>query len=329
MAQTKVAGKHICLLAVLVDIVMMGLILANLGLILFDWLFGMRLMQQVLSSFLPSFFTFYRDQIRVNFAEIDLAFVAVYLTEFNVQWLVAAWRKTYHRWFFYPFIHWYDLLGCIPVGDFRWLRVLRIFSILLRLQQLGWIDLRQTYVGNILVKYYQILIEEISDHVVVNVLEGVQREVAQGSPMLEKLNRNVLVPHKPAFVDLISSQVTSSVLQIHLQYRSQLERYLGHLTDATLASSSAGRSLRVLPFAQKVLRRQVQELGLALVDNLARDISAPENRKQMNSLLDSLLHLEGDKPLTPLLQEIVQDTIEQIKQQVAVQQWKLGNQENT
>ena len=56
----------------------------------------------------------------------DLAFVVIFLTEFCVRWVAAVVRKTYMRWYFFPFIHWYDLIGCIPLGGARIFRFLRI-----------------------------------------------------------------------------------------------------------------------------------------------------------------------------------------------------------
>src|SRR5690606_42147929 len=57
-----------------------------------------------------------------------LLFVSVYLTEFSIRWLVAIARRTHERWFYFPFVHWYDLLGCIPVGSFRWLQPSRSYQ---------------------------------------------------------------------------------------------------------------------------------------------------------------------------------------------------------
>ena len=116
----------------LIDLFMIALVLFNLGLILFDWLFQVQFVQSGLATLLPAFHDFYRDTIHNDFLFYDLCFVAVYLTEFVVRWIAAIVRNTYHRWFFYPFAHWYDLLGCIPVGSFRWLRILRVVSLLLR-----------------------------------------------------------------------------------------------------------------------------------------------------------------------------------------------------
>src|SRR5690606_35931745 len=105
-----------------VDFVMLGLIVLNLAWLLFDTLFTSQFIQRWLLWLAPDFTLFYRDAVHPDFVFYDLIFVAIFLTEFFLRWLVAIRRGTYHRWFFYPFVHWYDLVGCIPVGSFRWLR---------------------------------------------------------------------------------------------------------------------------------------------------------------------------------------------------------------
>ncbi len=157
-----------------IDLLMIALVILNLGLILFDWLFQVPPVQGFLADMTPAFHAFYRDTIHSNFLFYDLCFVAVYLTEFVIRWIVAIARSTYHRWFFYPFAHWYDLLGCIPVGSFRWLRILRVVGLVMRLQRMGIIDLSQTWLGQTILKYYGIVVEEVSDRVVINVLSGAQ-----------------------------------------------------------------------------------------------------------------------------------------------------------
>ncbi|MDV7396135.1 hypothetical protein RZS08_32380, partial [Arthrospira platensis SPKY1] len=119
----------------------------------------------------------YAEQIHTNFVAYDLVFVAIFLTEFVVRWIIAVHRNTYHRWFFYPFVHWYDLLGCIPVGSFRWLRLLRVISIVYRLQKYQIIDISNLYIVRFVRKYLNVLLEELSDRIVLNVLDGVQDEI--------------------------------------------------------------------------------------------------------------------------------------------------------
>src|SRR5699024_6365167 len=124
---------------------MMVLLLVNLSLIIFDWLFLTSFVKEFLFTHANSFYHYYNENIHKNFLTIDLFFVAIFLTELLIRWGIAIRGHAYHRWFFYPFVHWYDTLGCIPIASFRFFRILRIVSIGYRLQRLSIIDLRKTY----------------------------------------------------------------------------------------------------------------------------------------------------------------------------------------
>src|SRR5699024_12405934 len=100
-----------------------------------------------------------------TFAFIDLCFVAVFAADVLFGWAVAIWQRTYYRWFFYPFLHWYDVLGCIPLSGFRWLRVLRLIALGVRLQRLEIIDVRNWRQYACLRHYYDIVVEDRSDRV--------------------------------------------------------------------------------------------------------------------------------------------------------------------
>ncbi len=313
----------------IIDLGMIVLVIANLGLILFDWLFQVPPVQELLASLTPAFHDFYRDTIHNDFLFYDLCFVAVYLTEFTIRWIVAIARRTYHRWFFYPFAHWYDLLGCIPVGSFRWLRILRVISLLFRLQRMGIVDLSQTWLGQTILKYYGIVVEEISDRVVVNVLSGAQREIGSGSPLLHRIESQVLAPRKEQLVSFAAARIANATQKSHGQYRDQLAEYFSHLTDESLVRTQAGRRLAAIPVAGPraiaLLGDAVRETGSAFVDQLVDDLASPANRPQLEQLLHDLINAAGGEgeQLDALVRDTLLDVLEQVKSQVAVQQWKL------
>ena len=320
-------------LGFIIDLFMIGLVILNLGLILFDWLFQVPPVQEFLAGMTPGFHAFYRDTIHSNFLFYDLCFVAVYLTEFVIRWIVAIARGTYHRWFFYPFAHWYDLLGCIPVGSFRWLRILRVVGLLMRLQRMGIIDLSQTWLGQTILKYYNIVVEEISDRVVINVLSGAQREIGGGSPLLHRIESQVLAPRQDKLVSFIATRIADSTQKSHGQYRDQLAEYFAHLTDESLTRTQAGKRLAAIPVAGPraiaLLGEAVRETGTAFVDQLVDDLASPANRQQLEQLLHDLIGAakgEGEQ-LDQLIRDTLMDVLEQVKAQIAVQQWKLEEQD--
>lgn len=315
-------------LGLLVDLLMIALVIINLSLILFDWLFSAAPVRELLGLLLPTFTAFYADTIHSDFIFWDLLFVSVYLTEFSIRWIIAIARQTHARWFYYPFIHWYDLLGCIPVGGFRWLRILRVISLLYRLQRTGIVDLRETWLGKTLLRYYGILVEEISDRVVINVLEGAQNEISQGSPLTHRIESQVLAPRRPELVDFAARRLIDISSRTHQRWRAPLGDYLTTLTDAALARTSSGARLAAIPVAGPralaLIGDTVRELGLALSDQLVADLQNDAHRGQLDALLDDLIrHAAGDREqLDRLLRETLLGILEQVKAEVAVQRWR-------
>lgn len=314
------------------DLVMITLVIANLGLIVFDWLFAIPFVQDLFARYTPDFHQLYSSTIHANFLYYDLWFVAVYLTEFGFRWIVAAYRGTYHRWFFFPFANWYDLLGCIPVGGFRWLRVLRVVTLLVRLQRMGIVDLRDTYLGKTLIKYYNVIIEELSDRIVINVLEGIQRQVRTGNPLIHRIEDEVLAPRKQALVDYLAQRIAESVYYTHDRYRRELGEYLLYLSDETIARTAAGSRLAAIPGAGPraiaLIGDTVRELGTALTDQFVDDVANPAYRNRLDELLTEVIAQAGGgrEELNELIQSTTLDILEQVKAEVNVKQWKLAEE---
>lgn len=320
-------------LGFVVDLLMIALVIFNLGLIIFDWVFAIPAVQDLFEARVSAFFHLYHDTVHSNFLYYDLLFVSVYLTEFSVRWIIATFRGTYHRWFFFPFVHWYDLLGCIPVAGLRWLRILRVLTLVIRLHRLGIIDLRETYIGKTLLKYYRILIEEVSDRVVINVLEGVQRQLREGNPLLHRIEKEVLGPRKQELVDYLAQRIASAMEETHGQYRVELGHYLSHLTDDAIARTPAGARLAAVPVAGPraiaLLGETVRQIGTAFVDQLVDDVANPAHRGRLDALLTDLISQAGGdrEQLNTLIQSTALDVLEQVKAEVRVQQWKLDEAE--
>src|SRR6056297_2996636 len=127
-------------LGLVVDVTMLVLIVANLTLIIVDWGFATTFVQGQLQTFTPGVYRWYDQTIHQHFVFYDLLFVSVFVTEILVRWGLAIYRQRYHRWFFYPFVHWYDVLGCIPVGSLRSLRLLRLIAMVPKMQRIGLVD---------------------------------------------------------------------------------------------------------------------------------------------------------------------------------------------
>lgn len=286
-------------LLLLWDVAIIVLVSANLLLILFDSLFMFAPFQQLLAEQWPRFYALYSERIHADFQRIDLLFVAILLTDVLLGWALAAWQRRYERWWFYPFVHWYDVLGCIPLSGFRWLRILRVVSILFRLQRLGLIDVRRWPAYGLLARYYSIAIEELSDRIVDNVLAGVQSELRSGASQLpDRMVKQVLAPRREALASALAARIGGTASTVYRQRRSEIHDYIAQLVQRTIAHNAAAQRIDRLP-----------GIGDAIVE-LIEDILVSASRDTIDELL---AYHPGERALGgDLLEKIVRSVIDDI-----------------
>lgn len=311
-----------------VDGVMLLLISVNLLWIVFDTLFASELIRSGLTWIAPEFTKFYGERIHPDFVSYDLVFVSIFITEFCLRWVVAIVQKTHHRWFFYPFVHWYDLIGCIPVGSFRWLRLLRIISILYRLQKYGVIDIKNSALGRFVIKYYNVVVEELSDRVVENVLSGVQDEVRGGSPVVEKILTEVLIPQKTLIANWLTVKINEICDDVYLPNQASLREYIEESLSRSIARDSKVAALEAIPVMGprlvEVIDHTVSDVVFDVINGLMLDIGKQETDHLVTELLDGIIHkiLQPSDSLNEASKQVMLDAIDIIKEQVRVQRWR-------
>ena len=229
---SKTEGKYL-----FVDIIMMAILALNLSLILFEIIFSSALFKDFFREYTPGFFEFYDTNIHQDFLAIDLWFVTIFVIELIIRWIIAVKNHKYHRWFFYPFMHWYDVLGCIPLNSFRFLRILRVIGLTVRLQKFGVIDLTKTYPYRKFIKYLNILIEEISDQVVLHVLSGVQQEIKEGTPVVRQIVTDLILPQREELVSWLSLKVQEATAVAYDTHVEELQDYINQKIVVAIESN--------------------------------------------------------------------------------------------
>jgi hypothetical protein len=309
---------------IIVDLVMLSLLTINLIWLLFDGLFTTQAFKSILSSISTDIVSVYAP-IHENFIFYDFAFIAVFLTEFCIRWAVALVRNTYVRWYFFPFIHWYDLVGCIPLGGARIFRFLRIFSIFYRLQKYEIIDLRNTAAYRFVIFYYDVFFEELSDRIVVKVLSDVQNDIAAGSPLIEDISKQVIASRLPILTQWLSSVMVHVGESIeHSEHGESVRNHVQKSVGKAVRGNSQVSTLKLVPVLgrtiEKTLEQSVTDIVTQSVINLLKDIT-PEK------IDDFVEHGLGrfsseDHMLDQEVLLIINECLELVKLHVSKQRWK-------
>ncbi len=319
----------------LVDVAMVLLVIANLSMLAMQVNFENAATRSLIQNYLPQLHALYLPVFE-NFIFIDGVFVAVFLTELSLRWMIAIYNRTYHKWFFYPFVNWYEVLGCIPIGSFRVLRIFRVVAIIVRLNRMKLIDIRQWYVYKVFRKYLGILTEEVSDRVVVNVIEGVQKEVATGIPLTGRIIQEVVMPRKEVLVNFISHRVQ---LVTQKQYEENMEELRESIREAVYDAIQQNENVQMLEAvplvgkaASSALQESVYEITFETIHNIFQRFTTDENRvvieKIADGVIDALLMKEEDKALQKTFTDMVVHALDLVKEQVEVKQW-MGDEKRT
>ncbi|MFC7369568.1 MULTISPECIES: ion transporter [Vreelandella] len=309
------------------DFFILAAVVINLSLLLFDSLFLIEPINQAIASITPGFHDAYDTVIHSRFITIDLFFVGIFIADVLLSWAVAIAERRYHRWFFYPFVHWYDVLGCIPLGGFRLLRVLRVVSLLNRLHRLRLIDVTKWSSYRFFAKYYDILLEELSDRIALRLLGNVQQQVVASDSLTERVIDRVLMPRKAQLIHEISQRLEATVGQAYQQNRIAIMAAIDDLVSRTLKESPEIQKLHRLPMGQtasNAMQASLSGVAQRLVDELAQGIHSTEFRQLIERTAESGFDswLAVDETSAHVTEQVLYDILEMLKDQVRQQRWK-------
>ncbi|XID74479.1 preprotein translocase subunit SecA [Alkanindiges sp. WGS2144] len=272
----------------------------------------------------------YREQIHPVMVDLD-EWITIYLvSELMLRWGIAIIFKHHRRWFFFPFIHWYEFLACIPT--FRALRLLRVIVIGYRLYQLGYKVLPDSWLKTGYF-YYQLLLQELTDRIVLTALSGVERELKTGATH-QRLLHDLVNQHR----NLISQAVGETLqhnLAIALQEQQQLITHnVGQIViQAINDTPELHRLLRLIPVAGSILERQIQSIGQRLGENITTGLIAPFTQPAKDQPANPALltaanyvgQIKLDQPaLKKLVDSLVYESLNTIRKQIEARQWKPG-----
>ena len=312
----------------LIDFLMLGLLIINLSFIIWDSIYNFVAVQNLLKDYAPALQSAYHP-IHERFIFYDLIFVAIFLSEFVLRWGYSIRAKVYDRWYFYPFIHWYDLVGCIPVGSLRFLRILRVISIIYRLHQYKIIDFTNTRLFRFVNFYYEAFMEELSDRIVLKVLSGVQEEVRRGSPLFERIQQDILYPRREMLSDWISERVAVAAKEGYVPNRGALRAYLENRVDQALKQNPELSRLKYLPVVgptiQDTLENAVGDIVANVIHQILEDLASTSNHAFIEDIVNVFLPEPGqqqEEAENEALINLILEVVDAIKDQVRVKHWR-------
>ena len=329
--ENPLRSKTAVRLALLYDIVMLVVIVIDLSIISLDLLLMSKFMGQVADWLnLSQQLLFYVDNIHHPLRVLGGFFTIFLIAELTFRWLLSIIGKEYSRWFFFPFVHWYEVLGCFP--QFRALRLLRAFFIGRKLYQLGYQVLPQKWIDSGKF-YYDVIFEEISDRVILTATDNLRQQFADEKAnqrfIEETFNKNR--PQIQAMMSSILKQELSPQLRQLAQSKAteELSVEVGIAVQEALNNTpELRRYLRLIPIAGSLIEGQLHSISQNIGENITQTLFSHLTQSHItdaiiDEIAQTVANIDLQNPeLDALVATIVNDGLNAFEEQVKVQQWK-------
>lgn len=321
-------------LFLLYDIFMVFIIVFNLfclGMNLFlmsslgEWLF-----QQI---HLLSVLDFYRTHLNPWVITTEAWFIIFLIAELVVRWIFAIINKHHARWWWFPFVHFYEILAIIPY--LRFLRLFRAGIIAYRLYEMGYQVIPEK-IQRTLLFYYRVVMEELSDRVVLTVLDGLKRELQTNNSHQQTIH-NLVDHHRQLFVTTLSSLLQESLATALQQQQPAITQKVGAIVNQAIEDTpELTQLLRLIPIVGGRIEQQIQSIGQRLGENISAGLIEPftagspqQPNENFQLIAEKVSELNiNNQYLEELVKSVVFESIEAISKQVRVKQWQEMLDEN-
>ncbi|TGL53347.1 hypothetical protein EHQ55_01805 [Leptospira meyeri] len=256
-----------------------------------------------------------------NYLLLDAPFLFFFLAEFIISWLIAIRNKTYIAWFLYPIYHWYDVLGLIPIATFRFFRLVRVYKIYLMLQTNQFTRILGNDLISKTLRYYSNIIkEEISDIVTIQILTETQNEVKSGNSLDQLVN--AIDQNRDELKKVAIKNIAKSAQNPNLQSLIQ-----NLVTEVSERVSANMKPISLLP--KEMQANLTKQISLTIYSAISQATVAmatdPSGRKSIENLIDYLIDemivIAQDPDMVKLNTNITVALIENMKKSIGEKKW--------
>ena len=289
------------------------------------WVFEQIQLTQVLQ--------YYKAELNPWVIKTESWFITFLIAELGIRWFIAIVQKHHKRWFFFPFIHWYEIVAIHPY--FRFLRLIRAGIIAYRLHELGY-----KVVPNSMLRqlnfYYQVVMEELSDRVVITVIDSVKTELDTSSTH-KKIIHDLVDHHRQMFATTLT-QVLQETLAVELKSQQKtISDSVGQVVIKAIEDTpELTQLLRLIPIVGGRIEQQIHSIGQHLGENITQGLiqpfidgttTKPNTHYQLIAEKVSQMNIENHA-LEQLVESVVYESLESLRKQVAVKQWQIQLEKN-
>lgn len=316
------------------DICMMVIIVINLICISANALlmseFGGWLFQNLQ---LAELLQFYKTELHPWVLKTESWFISFLIIELLLRWWIAIVNKHHQRWFFFPFIHWYEILAIHPA--LRFLRLIRAGIIAYRLHEIGYEVVPKSVLKQ-LHFYYRVVMEELSDRVVITVIDSIQKELDTSSTH-KKILHDLVDHHREMFASTLAQILQDSLATELKAQQNIVADGVGQVVIKAIEDTpELTQLLRLIPIVGGRIEQQIHSIGQRLGENITQGLIQPfvsgsvqQPNAQYSLIAERISQVNIENhALEQLVESLVYESLESLRRQIAVKQWQIELEQN-
>lgn len=270
---------------------------------------------------------FYRSALHPWVNKTEGWFICFLVFEFTIRWVLAITQRHHQRWFFFPFIHWYEVLAIIPM--LRFLRLFHVGIIAYRLHELGYEIIPEAW-HKTAKFYYQVVMEELSDRVVITVIDGIRYELDTSSTH-KKIIHELVNSHREMFAKTLADLLQENIATELQRQQQDLAQHVGKVVEkAVIDTPELHQLLRLFPIIGGRLEEQIQSIGKRLGENITQGLiepwaqpQSPASNTPYQQIADKISEIDlNNAQLEQLVESAVYESLAAIRKQVKIKQWQ-------
>ena len=319
------------------DVLMMALIIFNLFCLTSDAVFMSEYGHWFFNALhLSELLNFYREHLHPWVVLTEGWFTLFLIVELSIRWLIAIVFKHHARWWFFPFVHWYEIVSILPM--FRFLRLGRAFAIAYNLHCHGYRVVPQSWYlrGQF---YYRLVMEELTSRIVLTIIHAIKHDLRTSTTHKKMIE--ALINHHRDMLALAVADVLQETLGKELEaHRHLIAQNVGQVVNKAIEDTpELSQMLRLIPLVGGRIEQQIQSIGQRLGENISQGLIEPFTQKnnardnatyQLIAEKISQIAIENNPHIEQLVESAVFESLDALREQVKIKQWQqlINQQQN-
>ena len=192
------------------------------------------------------------------------------------------------------------------------------------------VDLQRIYFVKKVIKLANVIIEEVSDRVVLNVLRGVRNDFQEGRPISKAIMSDVVEPQKDKVIDLFFTKFADVSTGTYNEYKDDLKEYIQQKARNAVKNNRELAKLTAMPVIgtsiRGIIEKSVANTAYETISGVIADIASEKGAevlKNITSKIADMVFKDMEEQLGEIVKNVVVSSLDLIEKETNVKQWRI------